>query len=104
MTTEQQERLLQQAFKGQRAFMVPLWRLGLGKLLNMWADVGGRSWSSSIRAAGLANGRTPVNYTIIGEDICISGFGLPGLVLKRAADARVECGCLMAGGKARRKT
>jgi len=77
-TLSKQERLLQQAFKwGNRAFMVPLWRLGLGKLLNMWPDVGGQIMV--LEHTGRRSGktyRTPVNYTIIGEDIyCISGFG-----------------------------
>lgn len=77
-TLSKQERALQQAFKwGNRTLMVPMWRLGLGKLLNMWPDVGGQIMV--LEHTGRKSGKiyhTPVNYAVIGEDVyCISGFG-----------------------------
>lgn len=36
------EEQLRQAFKYLNRVMVPLWRLGLGPLINIWPSVGGQ--------------------------------------------------------------
>jgi deazaflavin-dependent oxidoreductase (nitroreductase family) len=68
---------LRQAFKVLNRFMMLLWRLGLGGLLNAWPAVGGRFMvlTHTGRKTGLRR-RTPVNYATIGGDIyCAAGFG-----------------------------
>jgi deazaflavin-dependent oxidoreductase (nitroreductase family) len=68
---------LRQAFRWLNRFMVPLWRLGLGGLLNSWPSVGGQFMVLVHR--GRRSGReyrTPLNYAIVREDIyCLAGFG-----------------------------
>lgn len=76
MTPNQLEQL-RQAFKLLNHFMVLLWRLGLGSMLNMWPAVGGRFLV--LRHYGRKSGKvylTPVNYAEIEGDLYITaGFG-----------------------------
>jgi deazaflavin-dependent oxidoreductase (nitroreductase family) len=68
---------LRQAFKLLNRFMMLLWQLGLGSLVNAWPSVGGRIMvlTHTGRKTGLRR-RTPVNYAIIAGDIyCTAGFG-----------------------------
>ncbi len=73
----QQEEQLRQAFKHLNRFMLLMWRLGLGWLLNIWPQVGGRIMV--ITHTGRKSGRTyrtPVNYAQVeGELYCAAGFG-----------------------------
>jgi deazaflavin-dependent oxidoreductase (nitroreductase family) len=59
---------MRQAFRWLNRFMISLWRLGLGGLLNSWpADRGRRSGRQY---------RTPLNYAMVKGDIyCLAGFG-----------------------------
>jgi deazaflavin-dependent oxidoreductase (nitroreductase family) len=75
--TRQTEEKLRQGFKYFNTFMLDMWRLGLGPMLNMWPEVGGRIMviTHTGRKSGLRH-QTPVNYTLSGEDIyCTAGFG-----------------------------
>ena len=71
------EQKLRQGFKYLNRFMMLMWRLGLGPLLNAWPDVGGRIMV--LRHTGHKTGLiryTPVNYAIVnGEVYCTAGFG-----------------------------
>ncbi|HEY3344112.1 MAG TPA: nitroreductase/quinone reductase family protein [Anaerolineaceae bacterium] len=73
----QNEQLLQQGFKYFNKGMVMLWRLGLGKFINIWPDGSGRIMV--IQNTGRHSGRTyynPVNYCILNGDVyCTAGFG-----------------------------
>ena len=64
------EEKLRQGFKYLNKFMLLLWRLGLGNLLNAWPDVGGRIMviTHTGRKTGLKR-QTPVNYTIIDGEV-----------------------------------
>jgi deazaflavin-dependent oxidoreductase (nitroreductase family) len=77
--TPQQMRGLRRAFHAMNRFMVWLWKLGLGPLLNSWPAVGGRMLV--IEHRGRKSGKrylTPVNYVLVeGEVYCTAGFG-PG--------------------------
>ncbi len=71
------EERLRQGFKQFNRFMLFLWRLGLGRWVNGWPDVGGRIMviTHTGRKTGLRR-RTPVNYAIVdGELYCTVGFG-----------------------------
>jgi deazaflavin-dependent oxidoreductase (nitroreductase family) len=65
------------AFKPVNWIMVSLWRLGLGRWVNIWPEVGGRIMI--IRHIGRRSRRarlTPVNFTFYQGDVfCTSGFG-----------------------------
>jgi deazaflavin-dependent oxidoreductase (nitroreductase family) len=68
---------LRRIFKTMNRFMILLWRLGLGRAINAWPEVGGRVMvlCHTGRKSGLQR-RTPVNYAIIDGDIyCTVGFG-----------------------------
>jgi deazaflavin-dependent oxidoreductase (nitroreductase family) len=68
---------MRQAFKYFNRFMLLLWRLGLGPLVNFWPPVVGRIMvlAHRGRTTGLLR-RTPVNYALIDGDIyCVAGFG-----------------------------
>ncbi len=68
---------LRQGFKRFNVFMLFLWRLGLGRWFEAWPKVGGRIMVlvHTGRKSGIQR-RTPVNFTMIGEDIIIvAGFG-----------------------------
>ena len=58
-------------------FMVFLWKIGLGKMINSWPSVGGRIMV--IKHRGRKSGKeylTPVNYALVdGEIYCTAGFG-----------------------------
>ena len=71
------EEMLRQVFKRFNAFMLLLWRLGLGGWVNAWPPVGGRIMVLTHigRKTGLRR-RTPVNYAEIDGDVyCTAGFG-----------------------------
>jgi deazaflavin-dependent oxidoreductase (nitroreductase family) len=64
-------------FKRFNVFMLFLWRLGLGRWMDAWPKVGGRIMVlvHTGRKTGVQR-RTPVNFTMLGEDIIIvAGFG-----------------------------
>ncbi len=68
---------LRQGFKYLNKFMLSMWRVGLGKWLNIWPDVFGQIMVISHigRKSGKRH-RTPVNYAIVGGELyCTSGFG-----------------------------
>ena len=79
MTTidSRSEQDLRQGFKYFNRFMLLMWRLGLGRWINLWPEVGGRIMviTHTGRKTGMRR-RTPVNYTIANGDIyCTAGFG-----------------------------
>jgi deazaflavin-dependent oxidoreductase (nitroreductase family) len=78
ISNPQTEQLLQQGFRYLNKGMVFFWRLGLGKILNVWPDGSGRIMV--IRHTGRRSGRThynPVNYCILNGDVyCTAGFGV----------------------------
>ena len=66
-----------QFFKRMNRLMVLMWRLGLGKYLNAYPDVGGRIMVivHTGRKTGITR-YTPVNYTHMNDDlVCTAGFG-----------------------------
>jgi len=75
--TPAQLQKLRRFFHGMNHFMVFMWKIGLGKMLNAWPSVGGRIMI--IRHHGRKSGReylTPVNYAIVDNEIyCTAGFG-----------------------------
>jgi deazaflavin-dependent oxidoreductase (nitroreductase family) len=73
----QAEQKLKRGFKNLNRFMLLAWRLGLGKWLNAWPEVGGRIMVliHTGRKTGKRH-RTPINYAIVnGEVYCVAGFG-----------------------------
>ncbi len=68
---------LRRFFHGMNRFMVFMWRLGMGRLVNVWPAVSGRILVICHR--GRRTGReymTPVNYAIVdGELYSTAGFG-----------------------------
>jgi len=66
-----------QAFRLLNPFMVALWRLGLGGMLNSWPPVGGRLMVLVHRGRRSGNRYlTPLNYAIVGGDVyCLAGYG-----------------------------
>ena len=71
------EHYLRQFFKYLNNFMLLLWRLGLGRFVNIWPEVIGQIMviTHTGRKTGLKR-RTPVNYAIVdGELYCVAGFG-----------------------------
>ncbi|MBM2849988.1 MAG: hypothetical protein HW418_2930, partial [Anaerolineales bacterium] len=73
------EETLRQSFKRYlNPFMLLMWRLGLGRWINLWPSVGGRILV--IAHQGRRTGRrryTPVNYALVdGEIYCTVGFGV----------------------------
>ncbi len=75
--TQQQMNTLRKVFHSMNRFMVLLWRLGLGKAINVWPAGFGRIMV--IKHRGRKSGKeylTPVNYAIVeGEIYCTAGFG-----------------------------
>jgi deazaflavin-dependent oxidoreductase (nitroreductase family) len=75
--SEQQEQMMRRCFIPFNKFMVLMWRMGLGRLLNIWPEYGGRIMV--IVHTGHKTGKTryaPVNYAIVdGELYCAAGFG-----------------------------
>jgi deazaflavin-dependent oxidoreductase (nitroreductase family) len=76
-TDAQRDETLRQVFKKFNPFMILMWRLGLGRWINIWPAVIGRIMV--IRHTGRKSGLTrytPVNYAIVdGEIYCLAGFG-----------------------------
>lgn len=71
-----QERL-RAVFRCLNRFMVMMWRLGLGRLVNIWPRGSGRMLvlGHTGRAGGLRRW-TPLNYARVdGQLYCVSGFG-----------------------------
>jgi deazaflavin-dependent oxidoreductase (nitroreductase family) len=68
---------LRQVFRRFNPFMLLLWRLGLGKWINCWPDVGGRILV--LAHIGRKTGKrrlTPLNYAMVdGEVYITAGFG-----------------------------
>jgi deazaflavin-dependent oxidoreductase (nitroreductase family) len=75
--TPSQLQTLRRVFHGMNHFMVFMWKLGLGRMINLWPAVSGRILV--IRHRGRRTGReylTPVNYAPVdGEIYCAAGFG-----------------------------
>ncbi len=75
--TSQQLNSLRRFFHGMNRFMVFMWKIGLGKAINVWPAVIGRIMV--IKHRGRKSGKeylTPVNYAIVdGEIYCMVGFG-----------------------------
>jgi hypothetical protein len=75
--TAQQMNSLRRIFRAGNRFMVFMWKIGLGKAINIWPAGFGRIMV--IKHHGRKSGReylTPVNYAIVdGEVYCTAGFG-----------------------------
>jgi deazaflavin-dependent oxidoreductase (nitroreductase family) len=75
--TPKQLNTLRRLFHALNPFMVFMWRIGLGKWMNIWPAGFGRIMV--IQHRGRKSGReyrTPVNYAIVeGEIYCTAGFG-----------------------------
>jgi deazaflavin-dependent oxidoreductase (nitroreductase family) len=77
LLTPQTELTLQQGFRYFNKFMLLLWRLGLGRMLNMWPEGTGRIMvlTHTGRRSGQRR-QNPVNYAILNGDVyCTAGFG-----------------------------
>ena len=68
---------LRKVFRVMNRFMVFMWKIGLGKMINIWPAGFGRIMV--IKHRGRKSGKeflTPVNYAIVnGEIYCTAGFG-----------------------------
>src|SRR3990172_1782951 len=77
LDTKKGIKTLRQSFRQFNRFMVLMWRLGLGRLINIWPEVVGRIMV--IVHTGWKTGKThytPLNYAIVdGELYCTAGFG-----------------------------
>ena len=75
--TPAQMKNLRRVFHSMNHFMVFMWKIGMGRMLNAWPSVGGRILL--IKHYGRKSGkeyRTPVNYAIVDNEIyCAAGFG-----------------------------
>lgn len=75
--TPQQMNSLRKIFRAMNRFMVFLWKIGLGKAVNIWPAGFGRIMV--IKHRGRKSGKeylTPVNYAMVeGEIYCPAGFG-----------------------------
>jgi hypothetical protein len=75
--TSQQMDMTRRMFHTLNRFMVIMWKLGMGRMINFWPAVVGRIMV--IKHRGRKSGReylTPVNYAIVdGEIYCTAGFG-----------------------------
>jgi deazaflavin-dependent oxidoreductase (nitroreductase family) len=75
--TPKQMKTLRKVFRAMNPFMVFLWKVGLGKAINIWPAGFGRIMV--IKHRGRKSGReylTPVNFaTVDGEFYCTAGFG-----------------------------
>ena len=76
ITPEMEERL-RQIFKQFNRFMLWMWRLGLGPIINMWPEKMGQIMV--LTHIGRKSGQrrqTPVNYALVNGDVyCTAGFG-----------------------------
>lgn len=77
MQMSETRKILRQGFRYLNMFMLLMFRLGLGWMINIWPPVIGRIMV--IRHIGRKSGQaryTPVNYAMVdGEIYCTSGFG-----------------------------
>jgi deazaflavin-dependent oxidoreductase (nitroreductase family) len=68
---------LRKVFHAMNPFMVFMWRIGLGKWINIWPEVSGRIMV--IKHRGRKSGKeylTPVNYAVVDSEVyCTAGFG-----------------------------
>src|SRR3990167_2166819 len=75
--TPRTENIARRGFHVFNRFMIGLWRLGMGRWVNAWPQVGGRVMVLTHR--GRRSGKTyhtPVNYAVIDGDVyCVAGFG-----------------------------
>ncbi len=75
--TPQQMKSLRRIFHGLNPVMVFMWKIGLGRIVNMWPAVGGHIMV--IRHKGRKTGKsylTPVNFAVVDDHIyCAAGFG-----------------------------
>ena len=75
--TPKQMDTLRKVFHTMNRFMVFMWKIGLGKAINIWPAGFGRILV--IKHRGRKSGKeylTPVNYAIVdGEIFCTAGFG-----------------------------
>ncbi len=93
---------LRRFFHKMNHFMVFMWKIGGGKMMNIWPSVGGRIMV--IRHRGRKSGKeylTPVNYAIVQNEIyCMAGFG-PGTDWYRNIMANPDIELWLPGGKHR---
>jgi deazaflavin-dependent oxidoreductase (nitroreductase family) len=71
------EEQLRQGFKYLNRFMLLMWRLGMGTMLNMGPGMAGRYMviTHTGRKSGMKR-RTPVNYALVDDEVyCTAGFG-----------------------------
>ncbi len=77
LTSSKTELELRQNFRTFNRFMLLMWRLGLGRWINIWPEVGGRIMV--VQHMGRKTGkvrRTPLNYAEVdGRLYCVAGFG-----------------------------
>jgi len=75
--TQEQMNNLRKTFHKMNRFMVWMWKMGWGKMINFWPAVVGRIMV--IKHRGRKSGKeylTPVNYAIVDDEIyCTAGFG-----------------------------
>jgi deazaflavin-dependent oxidoreductase (nitroreductase family) len=75
--SQEQMNNLRKVFHKLNRFMVWMWKMGWGKMINFWPAVVGRIMV--IKHHGRKSGKeylTPVNYAIVdGEIYCAAGFG-----------------------------
>jgi deazaflavin-dependent oxidoreductase (nitroreductase family) len=77
LLSPQTELTLQQGFRYFNKFMLFMWRLGLGRMINMWPAGTGRIMvlTHTGRRSGQRR-QNPVNYAILNGDVyCTAGFG-----------------------------
>jgi deazaflavin-dependent oxidoreductase (nitroreductase family) len=71
------EEQLRQGFKYFNRFMLLMWRLGMGPLLNMGPAMAGRYMvvTHTGRKSGMKR-RTPINYAVVDDEVyCTAAFG-----------------------------
>jgi deazaflavin-dependent oxidoreductase (nitroreductase family) len=86
------EEYLRQGFKTFNRFMLLMWRLGLGWMINYWPKGSGQIMviTHTGRKTGLKR-QTPVNYALVdGELYCLSGFGMSDWYRNILANPEVE--------------
>ena len=75
--TQKQMNTLRKVFHTLNRFMVFMWKIGWGKMMNFWPAVIGRIMV--IKHRGRKSGKeylTPVNYALVDNEIyCTAGFG-----------------------------
>ncbi len=69
--------IMRRGFNQMNKAMVPLWRLGLARMMNSWPEGGGRLLV--LEHVGRVSGkpyRTPVNYATVGDEVYVlAAFG-----------------------------